>query len=862
MHHSHLDIGYTHPQPLLLELQCDYIDQAIDLCLKTAEYPEESKFRWTCEATYPVCRWLETATHERIDTLKKLIHAGQISIAALPMHTTPGCSTYDMVNMLKNLNLLRDKLDAKITTAINHDINGQPWTLSQVMLDSGIDFYLTGINIHFGGIPFERPAAFHWQTSDDRKLLTFLGEHYSLFSQFFFTSEGDTHLLHQGVTGYVDGLEKNGYQQDFAFLTATNPPLFDNNCPDSELADLIYRYNEEDHEQKIRFVTPEMLRDKLLEAGTCDLPVYCGDWTDYWNFGSASTAWETKVNRLAKKNIQKAEMLESISGSTGGHYDRVKEEALLNALIFDEHTWGASQSVTDPHGEETRSQLIHKVKTAYQAADLSAYLVSTQIEKLAGNPYQSEKPEGIIVVNTSGTRQEVELEVPLSYLKEGRNLSSLRSKEYLPYVDKREKTADYGTISMEPFSWRKIPFDVLNRYKAKKNEKKKAYSLAKNELITPYYRVKFNDETGRIIQIYSIDQKWDILDETSEWSFFELVRETIDTRYHKQERGTLFPRDVDKGNQNISVWNHEWKACRMGAGISDWHIDEREDSICFVWELEAKGMKNIIQSVTFSLSTSRISMDVKFMKEPICAPEAVYFAFPLRLDRNWECIYDTADEFVRLDKNQLGNVCRDWVTVDNSVSMFDERKGVTLACPDAPMIQAGGFNFGKESKEIKRGENPLLLAWTMNNYWDTNFMADQSGTMSFHYELSPFDDFDSREVYTNSIAAKKPYVIGAVTSCRDEERGILLKGEGEVVPIYVRPAKDQDDKKKAFIIGLKNMTDKEQRYTFAIPDFMNTGAHEITIQEEIKNPLTITDNVVSVNLPPHGFKQVRVINEI
>lgn len=69
--------------------------------------------------------------------------------------------------------------------------------------------------------------------------------------------------MQEGVEEYVTRLTKNGYQKDFAFLTATNPPLYDNNCPDLELPDLIRKYNEEGHEQKIRIVTADMLREKL-----------------------------------------------------------------------------------------------------------------------------------------------------------------------------------------------------------------------------------------------------------------------------------------------------------------------------------------------------------------------------------------------------------------------------------------------------------------------------------------------------------------------------------------------------------------------------------------------------------------------
>ena len=90
LHHSHLDIGYTHAQPILLEMQKKYIDQALQMCELTEDWEEENQFRWTCESSYPVLRWLESAKREANRAIRPLLTQRPIKrICASYLHTTP-----------------------------------------------------------------------------------------------------------------------------------------------------------------------------------------------------------------------------------------------------------------------------------------------------------------------------------------------------------------------------------------------------------------------------------------------------------------------------------------------------------------------------------------------------------------------------------------------------------------------------------------------------------------------------------------------------------------------------------------------------------------------------------------------------
>ena len=91
-HHSHLDVGYTHSQPFVWELQQEYLSQVISWLESTADSTDDrSAPRWTCEATDPVLRWIDRSPASLVDRFVALCRSGRISLTAtgLPLGDSP-----------------------------------------------------------------------------------------------------------------------------------------------------------------------------------------------------------------------------------------------------------------------------------------------------------------------------------------------------------------------------------------------------------------------------------------------------------------------------------------------------------------------------------------------------------------------------------------------------------------------------------------------------------------------------------------------------------------------------------------------------------------------------------------------------
>lgn len=855
-HHSHLDVGYTHPQPVLMEMQNMYIDQAIDLCEATEHLPEATRFYWTCEATAPVLGWLKQADEQQIERFHRYARNGQIAVSAMFAHTAPLTNAEQLARMLYPVRELRERFGFRLNTAINHDINGQPWTLAQVLLDAGVELYMTGINIHFGGLPLHRPLAFRWQAPDGRKLLCFNGEHYSLFTQFCKLWEKSTARMKEGLDEYMGRLERQNYPYDFILLSATNVPLLDNTPPDTELLEMVERWNAEGHPQRMRLVTPEMFRERLLALPEELVPTYSGDWTDYWNFGAGSSAYETRLNRRSKISLRTAEFLAALSHPLDRTDWRWLGEAWENVHLYDEHTWGANISISDPDDHYTRALWSHKAHYATQGNSMAGMAMNRKLEQYAGNPPQSEEPEGLLLVNPTPVEQTVDLHIPPIYRPEGRQTSSFRYVYHQNNYDVDRSLPYAGTHTLQPFSSRFIPFAELDRAEPAGA----SIFVDEGRIETDDHILAYDSATGRITGLTDKRLNWQMIDPSSPWTLFQYVHERPDPLHHPWHRTSLYHRDVDKTNANISCWKNDWQALRRGADkLTGLSVSRAGNAVTLALAWEGPGFERLEQRITLFGDRPGIELTATIRKTDVREPEAMYFAFPLQLDAGWTSVFDSASTFVKLDEEQLPGMCRDWVTVDQTVSVFDGRRGVTLACPDAPLVQIGDFHFGKEQKEVARGANPLLLAWPVNNYWDTNFKASQPGVLTFKYELRAFDKFDPAAAAAAGLAAAHPVQLFPAVRCpnRREETLLSVRGDGVNV-IHVKPAEDG----RGVIVRLMNLLEATAEARITLPGRRIARAFATDALEGDATELAVeAGGAASVALAPRAMRTIRIIEQ-
>jgi len=147
LHHSHVDIGYTHVQTEVVRKHWGYFEQVIELARKTADYPPGSRFKWNVEVLWAVDSYLKQATKEKREQFIEAVKKGWMGLDALyGNELTALCRPEELIRLVDYAQKLRRRYDFTINSAMITDVPGYTWGIVPVLAQSGVKYFSVGPN--------------------------------------------------------------------------------------------------------------------------------------------------------------------------------------------------------------------------------------------------------------------------------------------------------------------------------------------------------------------------------------------------------------------------------------------------------------------------------------------------------------------------------------------------------------------------------------------------------------------------------------------------------------------------------------------------------------------------------------------
>jgi hypothetical protein len=169
---------------------------------------------------------------------------------------------------------------------------------------------------------------------------------------------------------------------------------------------------------------------------------------------------------------------------------------------------------------------------------------------------------------------------------------------------------------------------------------------------------------------------------------------------------------------------------------------------------------------------------------------------------------DLGEAIVEFEKDQLPGSCKDFIGVTSGIDVSNGQAGVTIVSLDAPLFEVGALTdersvTGKPRawrKQVAPGSD--VFAYLLNNYWHTNYKADQAGPMTFRFRVRPHGAFDAAALRRAGAESEQPpLVMPAALEAPLPALPFSLESP-TVVASAVRPADDG----RGIIVRLYNPT--------------------------------------------------------
>lgn len=798
--HTHTDIGYTRSQMEILAEHLRYIDYALDYCDATDDYPDAAKFRWTCEISWAVSEYLKCRPAEQIARLKQRVKEGRIELATMYLNFDELPDEQTLAASLAPLKQFREA-GMRAELAMQDDVNGIGWCFSEYFADAGVKYLNMGTHGHRALICFDKPTVFWWQSPSGKKVLAYRAEHYNQ-GNFFGVHTDDFGQFETRVLEYLGQLEAKDYPYDIC--AAQHSGYFTDNAPPStKSCEMVRRWNEKYEWPKLRTaVATEFI--KTVESDYADrIQTIRGAWPDWWTDGFASGAREAAVSRITHSNIIANQAGLSFAKMLGAELPEGMNEridGINNALLFyDEHTFGYSESVRDPYGLETWEQRSLKQSYAWEAYRYAGLLGENTMGLLQSFIPKANVPS-IAVFNTLNWSYSGIAKVYIDH-------QILPKEKAFRIVDEagHEIPAQAGESRSDGTYWclyvKDVPALGYARYRVEVLDEPRpavvaADKLADKRVENEWYTIDFDPSRGTIHQLYDKALGKPLLSADAEWEMGEFIYEIIDSR-HPMEKYTA-PQFLRRRPERIRFERYEkgliWDTYRF-----------RGETVA------GREPNNLMVEYRVYNVEKKIEVVYRLRKKAVTDPEAIYIAFPYEVEAG-KIHLDVPRGNIEAGVDQIPGSSNDWYTVQNFATARSERSQVVMGSPEIPLMQFGAINTGRyEAGAVPQSTN--MYSWPMNNYWVTNFNADQMGELQWSYFITSSTDnsigYATRFAWENRI----PFLTRVLQADERSTAGFPAASLLKIVPqnlllVNMRPVEGE----RAVMLQLREIDGKPARF--------------------------------------------------
>lgn len=886
--HAHTDIGYTHRQWEVAERLCRNIDRALDVLETLPPEEDPAAFAYHLDSSWALDTYLTTRSPEQLRRLGQEVRAGHIGVPSAYVDLLSQFAALE--DLIRNGECTADVLQAQgtstdFTTVV--DVASLTGSFPDILAGSGVRYLVHADNQDRG--PFRSLGGLHtwspfyWEGPAGGRVLVWLAKMYCELRKVC----GSPPLLEaagRGLSLWLEEYERADYAPDAVLLYGQEA---DNTDLDPQPVGFVRRWNEEyAYPRLIPCAVSDFFRS-VEERYANTFRTVKGDEGAYWEDGVGSDIRWAAAVRAAQAALPAAETLESLAvmHNPAAAYPRAQfDEAWRQVLLYDEHTWGAFLSGTDPEALLQRDQQAIKEHMARSAVQWAGRLLHGAAvrhslswntdgrEVVVYNPHNWEVSGPVTVEIARGervvdavsgaaipvrrqrvteTQQEIELWVEA--------LPGLSFRRYPlqpePESIGGQQTDDLPLPQTPPCGRTPGGCDAPAHVDPEP-------ALPAVRLENGHHRLDFDPVRGAAVGWWNKTLGREMVDATSPWVLGQFL-------YAAGGEGTRLMSnrsDLPPGDPQVlaqfRLRGQEIERQTMGSGGT---------SLLRLWG-EVPGGRLDIEWVLPD-AAPWVEVRYTYHKEPgppgPAPKEAVYVAFPLHLP-GAQVLSDSHLGWVDWQRDELPGGCKEWLPLQTSVLLHGDDADALICSPDIPLFCVGDIVRGRWPREMDLSGG-RIFSYVLNNYWHTNYPTRQSGEISFRYRLNSGRGMSEADAYRQGWEARRPLYAHRISlqefrqpappySC---PTGGTLAHIGQ--PDAAAPAVSVTTLKAArraegYVLRLQEIAGQSQMVPVAFPGLRITRAWSCDLLERDLTELEVeADGTLHVAVAPWGLSTVRLV---